>query len=166
MKKRLLALIMAATMAVTVMVGCGEKKPDDVGSKATSSQAESSQPEEDTSSKAEESSEPAEDTSSKTEETSKTEGTESKYLSWTYKEYEAASEEEQMEAIIAVTIYTSNAMGIELTEDMLRASMETDTVKQQLETSKEQIETSMKAVPDKTFKEVLDMGLALLNDDE
>ena len=164
MKKRLLALIMAATMAVTVMVGCGEKKPDDVGSKATSSQAESSQPEEDTSSKAEESSEPAEDTSSEAGE--KVEGTDSKYLSWTYKEYEAASEEEQMEAIIAVTIYTSNAMGIELTEDMLRASMETDTVKQQLETSKEQIETSMKAVPDKTFKEVLDMGLALLNDDE
>ena len=71
-----------------------------------------------------------------------------------------------MEAIIAVTIYTSNAMGIELTEDMLRASMETDTVKQQLETSKEQIETSMKAVPDKTFKEVLDLGLGVLKGDE
>lgn len=164
MKKRLLALIMAATMAVTVMVGCGEKKPDDVGSKATSSQAEPSQPEEDTSSKAEESSEPAEDTSSEAGE--KVEGADSKYLSWTYKEYEAASEEEQMEAIIAVTIYTSNAMGIELTEDMLRASMETDTVKQQLETSKEQIETSMKAVPDKTFKEVLDLGLGVLKGDE
>lgn len=151
MKKKLAALLAVAMLASTMLAGCGAEKQDDPVEPA-SSEAIVSEPASEPASAEDvtESSEPAPETAN------------SDYLSWTSKEYSAASDEEKTEAVIAFTIYTSNAMGLEITEEMFRASLSDETVKSQLDSTKAQIETSLKTIPDTSLKEIADLGISAL----
>jgi hypothetical protein len=155
MKKKLALLLATAILAVSLMAGCGITKITDTAqnpvseetvSESTSSQSESSQPE-----------------SQQAESVTTPENADSEYLSWTSTEYSAASDEEKTEAVIAFAVYTCQLMDMDyITEDLLRSTLEDESVKAQMETSKQQIESSLELIPNMTLKEIADMGVSVL----
>lgn len=163
MKKKLLVLVMTGMMAASVLTACGDKEAAAPAATETAAAAESTV----------EASTPAETTEAATSEAATTEATTGEdkaltnfdeYLGWTGTEWSAASDEEKLNAAIAYSVYTTEAITGESFDAETKAlTVEQMRIAEDIQDVVDQLDSTLPSFPDSSIKDLADEGVKQIN---
>lgn len=158
MKKKLLVLAMAGVLAASVLTACGGKETAATTVAAETTVAETTEAE----------TTEAETAEAETEEDATSEDKAltnfDEYLSWTNKEWSAADGDEKLNAAIAYSVYTTEAIGGVAFDDETKAlTIQQMRDSEDIQNVVDQLDTTMPSFADKSLKDFADTGVAEIN---
>lgn len=160
MKKKLLVLAMAGVMTASLLTACGGKETATTTAAVESTVAETTVAETTVAETTE--AEATEEAAAAEEDKAFTNFDE--YLTWTNKEWSVANDDEKLNAAIAYSVYTTEALsGMTFDDETKALTIQEMRAAEDIQNVVNQLDATMPSFADKSLKDFADTGVAEIN---